>query len=150
MCQLLRLPSRSFLYFTIVVVYVVIYNIINNNATMCLMCLYTASNVSMYSAKTLRDFELDRHRLDRCIPDTSGRLHLLSIAMGIKGQLSAVLVLVRRQVCNKVCVSSFTYFRFSKHEPIRRTSLRLRNSGIRPESDRDMQISAYNRSQRAV
>jgi len=34
--------------------YTVIYNINNNNATICLIGLYTASNVSKYSAKTLR------------------------------------------------------------------------------------------------
>ena len=34
--------------------YTVIYNINNNSATICLVCLYTAYNVSKYSAKTLR------------------------------------------------------------------------------------------------
>ena len=81
-CQLLRLPGRSFLYFTIIVVYIQIFT---TSTTIMQQCLYTASNVSKYSAKsptirrllfeiyvqlratrvTLRHWNWDAHSQDR-------------------------------------------------------------------------------------
>jgi len=113
-CQLLRLLGRSFLYFTIIVVYIQLFT---TSTTIMQQYVYTASNVSKYSAKsptirrllfeicvqlrgtrvTLRHWNWDAHSQDR-------RCHLC-VYLQQRDNMYNKLALSNVSMCNAVSTS---------------------------------------------